>query len=102
MYYVYIIKCRRDGRRNFGDIVYYTGFTNNPKKRLYEHQIGIKSKWMKRYKINAQCIVYIESFLTPEQAMKREQQIKRLGKKAKKRLITEYEEMSSLQQHKNQ
>jgi len=44
--YVYIIKAMRTGKNNFKKTVYYTGMTNDPKRRFREHCNKIKSNWM--------------------------------------------------------
>ena len=88
--YVYIILCRRTGQKNFGDYVYYAGLTSDPKRRLYEHCNGIKSNWMKRYKIHPKYFVYIEQVKNYREAIKREKQIKRLSRRQKQQLINEY------------
>lgn len=77
-------------KNSLGNIVYYTGFTNNPKRRLEEHKSGIKSNFMRLNKIMARAIVYLETFDSVEEALKREQQIKRLPRLDKIKLIQEY------------
>ena len=44
--YVYIIKAMRTGKNNFKKTGYYTGMTNDPKRRFREHCNKIKSNWM--------------------------------------------------------
>jgi len=73
-----------------GKIVYYTGMTNNPKRRFREHCNGIKSNWMKRNKIIPRRIVYLEMCDSYQKAIDREQQIKNKPLADKIRLIKEY------------
>ena len=66
MYYVYIIKSEE------GFI--YTGQTDNPQRRLFEHNNHSLSRWTK--KGNNWKIVHLEEFLTRAEAMKREKWLK--------------------------
>ena len=80
MFHVYIIQSEKTNR-------YYTGFTDNPERRLHEHNSGEnpstrnKGPWK---------LVYHESFETRSEAMKRECEIK--SKKSSKSIqrIIEY------------
>lgn len=76
----YIVRC--------ADGTYYTGWTNNPVKRLADHNRGAGAKYTKpRRPVE---LVYLERFETKEQAMSREAGIKRLSRKEKEALIQEY------------
>ena len=68
MNYVYILRC--------GDGSLYTGWTNDLQKRLLAHQTGDGAKYTKSHP--AARIVYAESHLTKQEAMRREWQIKQL------------------------
>ena len=78
MWHVYILKSEKHGH-------YYTGYTEDLKKRLKQHNDG-KTKSLK-----AQLpvrIVHVEDFLSKQEAYKRERQIKNYkGGEAFKRLI---------------
>jgi len=97
-YYVYILKAekyyynRKFKEFVYDKIIYYTGMTDDPKRRLSEHRSGIRSKYM-RQKINPLYICYIESFNNPYKAHQRELQIKRMQLDKKLNLIKEYNEL---------
>ena len=74
----------------FDKIVYYTGLTDNPKRRLREHKSGFKSRWMMEHNIRPLHICYIECFDCPYKARDRELQIKKLSLKNKLILINNY------------
>ena len=79
MYYVYLLKSKRNGE-------YYIGSTDNLKRRFYQHNKGL-NKSTKRY-LPWQ-LVYYEAFPAKVLAEKREQKLKRYGKglvELKKRL----------------
>lgn len=74
---VYILKC--------SDGSFYTGITNNIKKRLEMHISGNGSKYLRgRLPIK---LIYKESFANRSQASKREIEIKKLNKKEKQLII---------------
>ncbi|HNQ63107.1 MAG TPA: GIY-YIG nuclease family protein [Syntrophorhabdaceae bacterium] len=77
-FYVYILEC--------SDKTLYTGYTNDIKKRLYEHNNTSNGA---RYTSGRRPLklVYIESYSTQSDAMKREAQIKKLSR-ANKLLLT--------------
>jgi putative endonuclease len=52
----------------------YTGVTSNLEQRVYEHRLGIGSKFTSRYKIDR--LVHFESFSDIRDAIAREKQIK--------------------------
>lgn len=80
--YTYILKCN-DGS-------FYTGWTNNMEKRLEMHNQGKGAKYTRgRRPVE---LVYLEEFLTKEEAMKREAAIKKLKRKEKLLLIERYQQ----------
>lgn len=66
MWYVYILIC--------SDNSFYTGSTNNLKKRFLEHQKGKGGKYTRSHKPVK--LIYTEEFATKSQALKREIEIK--------------------------
>ena len=76
-YYVYILEC--------GDGTFYTGQTNDLHRRLVEHQKGHGARYtMKRKPVR---LVHAEKYPTRGFAMRREKEIKNLGRKGRERLI---------------
>jgi putative endonuclease len=73
--YIYILT-------NKNRTVLYTGVTSNLANRLYEHQNG-SYKTSFTYKYNVKELVYYEEFLSIEEAIFREKQIK-AGSRQKK------------------
>ena len=67
MYYTYLLK-RVDAN------VYYLGSTNDLKRRLKEHNIGISCQTTKGYQWK---VIYYEAYETLKQAREREIQLKR-------------------------
>ena len=63
----------------------YIGFTNDIKKRAYQHKAELVEGFTKRYKVDE--LVYIESFHDVNSAIAREKQIKHWGRKKKLVLI---------------
>ena len=61
--------------------VLYTGITNNLIRRVHEHKNGLFKGFTKKY--NADKVVYFEVFDDPENAIRREKQIK-AGSRQKK------------------
>ena len=90
-YFVYIIDAVRTSRKNLNCKVYYTGFTDNPHRRLIEHRKHIKSNFMTHWKILPRGIVYLEEVDGYFNALKREKEIKRLPLKKKIELINIYQ-----------
>ena len=77
MNYTYIVKC--------SDNTFYTGWTNDLKKRIDMHNSGKGAKYTKaRLPVE---LVYYEAFDTKEEAMSREWHIKRLSRSEKQKLI---------------
>lgn len=83
MNYVYILKCRDDSL--------YTGWTNNLPKRIQAHNKGKGAKYTKaRLPVE---LVYYEEFEDKIVAMKREYGIKRLTRKEKLSLISNFQKI---------
>ncbi|MDR9757664.1 MAG: GIY-YIG nuclease family protein [Thermacetogeniaceae bacterium] len=77
IYYVYILRC--------GDGSFYTGWTNDLKKRLTAHQEGRGAKYTRgRGPLQ---LVYTEEFDNKSEAIKREYHIKKMSRKEKETLI---------------
>ncbi|MEK7502793.1 MAG: GIY-YIG nuclease family protein [Patescibacteria group bacterium] len=66
-YYVYILT-------NKTNKVLYTGITNNPLRRTYEHKSGVIEGFTKKYRLKK--LVYLESFDNPNDAIAAEKRIK--------------------------
>ena len=77
-YYVYIIS-------NKYHTVYYTGFTNNLVRRVYEHKKKYVEGFTKKYRIDK--LLYFEIIDNPEEAILREKQIKDYRREKKLKLI---------------
>ena len=75
--YTYILLCK-DGS-------YYTGWTNDIKKRLMMHRSGQGAKYTKGR--GPLTLVHLEVFDTQSEAMRREAYIKKLSKKDKLAII---------------
>jgi putative endonuclease len=78
-FYIYIIT-------NKWNSVLYTGMTNNLKKRIDQHKLGITEGFTKKYNVNK--LVYFEVFGDAISAIKREKQIKAGPRRRKEQLIT--------------
>lgn len=77
--YTYIIKC--------ADGTYYTGWTNDIRKRLAAHNSGKGAKYTHaRTPVE---LVHLEVFETKQEAMSREVAIKKLSRKQKEALIAQ-------------
>ena len=83
-HFIYILKCQRNGETSF-----YTGMTNNPKRRYSEHK-RCRCKYTKRFGGNV-IIVYIERLEHRDKkvvgsiAWHREKQVKRWSTDRKKK-----------------
>lgn len=77
MNYTYIVKC--------SDASLYTGWTTNLDRRMGEHNSGRGAKYT-RSRVPVE-LVYYESFLTKQEAMRREWEIKQLSRREKLQLI---------------
>ncbi len=74
--FCYIVEC--------ADGTYYTGWAVDPEKRVKVHNSGRGAKYTKtRLPVR---LVYVEEQTDRRSAMKREIQIKRLGREGKKKL----------------
>lgn len=76
-YYVYILRC--------GDDSYYTGWTNDLKKRILAHQSGKGARYTKAHQ--PVMLIYYETLSDKVLAMKREYEIKQLSRKEKEALF---------------
>lgn len=75
--YTYIVEC--------SDGTFYTGWTNNIEKRIKTHNAKKGGKYTRtRTPVK---LVYVESFPTKQEAMRREVQIKRMSRQEKEELI---------------
>lgn len=82
MHYIYILCCKDD--------TYYTGYTNDVKKRVQAHNEGKGAKYTKgRGPVK---LVYYEEYEDKKTAMKREWEIKQLSRKEKEKLIKQQTE----------
>ncbi len=79
-FYTYIIETTNSK----GGIKYYTGSTNNLKKRVKLHKAGKGAKFCKGKKCR---LLYYVTFNTRGEAMKRENKIKKMSPKKKRELI---------------
>lgn len=80
-YFVYILRCADD--------TLYTGWTNDPEKRLEAHNSGHGAKYTRsRTPVE---MVYCEELESKGEALSRELAIKKLKRSAKLLLISEYE-----------
>jgi len=77
--YVYILKC--------SDCTYYTGITNNPERRLLQHNKGLK-KDTYTYNRRPVELVYCELFTNFNLAIEWETRIKKWSVKKKEALIS--------------
>ncbi len=66
-YYVYIMT-------NQYNTVLYTGVTNDLKRRVYQHKVGLGGRFTSKYRVTK--LVYYEVFDSPLDAIRREKQIK--------------------------
>lgn len=73
MNYTYILRC--------ADGTLYTGWTNDLNKRIELHNAGRGAKYTRSRRPVS--LFYYESFVTREEAMRRECAIKRLSRKQK-------------------
>ncbi|MDR3243758.1 MAG: GIY-YIG nuclease family protein [Elusimicrobiota bacterium] len=79
MNYTYILQCSDD--------TYYTGWTNDLKKRLKAHNSGKGGKYTRsRYPVE---LVYFEKHTSKQKAQSREFIIKRLSRQEKEQLIAD-------------
>ena len=79
-YYVYILASRKHG-------TLYVGVTNDLRARLELHRSGKGSEFIRKYGVTR--LVYIEEYSSPEEAIRREKQLKNWRRDWKIRLIEE-------------
>ena len=79
-YYVYILASRKHG-------TLYIGVTNNLRVRLELHRSGKGSEFVRKYGVTR--LVYVEEYSSPEEAIRREKQLKNRHRDWKIRLIEE-------------
>lgn len=80
-YYTYILRCN--------DGTLYTGYTDDPKKRMAAHNAGTASKYTRgRLPV---AFAYIASYATRSEAMSCEAKIKQLSRKQKLLLIEQWD-----------
>lgn len=92
-YFVYILKCADDS--------FYTGVTNNPERRLHEHQEGI-DPYCYTAKRRPLSLEFVQEFPEILQAIAFEKQVKGWSKKKKLALISgDWRRVSDLAQCKN-
>ena len=77
-YYVYILSNKKNG-------VLYIGFTDDIKRRIFEHKSKIFKGFTSKYYVNK--LVYYETTLTVEEAQIREKRIKKWNRMWKINLI---------------
>jgi len=75
--YAYLLEC--------GDGTLYCGWTNDPERRLQAHNAGTGSRYTRARRPVR--MVYLESFDTRREAMRREARIKRMTRAQKLALI---------------
>ena len=67
MFYVYVLQSRKDQKM-------YTGYTNNLKRRVSEHNEGLNKATKSRVPLQ---LVYYEAYISQTDAIKREVSLKR-------------------------
>ncbi len=77
-YYVYILHC--------ADGSYYTGMTNDPERRLQEHEAGTGSAAHTHTRRPVK-LVWYDAFQSPMAAIEVEKQLKRWSRRKKEALI---------------
>jgi len=80
MYYCYILEC--------ADGTFYTGWTNDPDRRLSQHNKGIGSKYTRARRPVK--LVYLEDLPDRRTAMRRELEIKTYSHNKKEHLAVGY------------
>ena len=82
-YFIYILKC--------ADGTFYTGSTNDLKKRLHTHNNlkagALYTRWRRPVEM-----IYHEEYQSKSEAMIREYQIKKLPRKQKEKLVETVQE----------
>lgn len=80
-YFVYIVRCQEG--------TYYTGYTNNLKNRIKEHNSGRGAQYL-RGKLPVK-LVYVKEYKYYKNVLHAERNIKKLTRKQKEGLIRIYE-----------
>ena len=75
--YVYILRC--------GDGTFYTGWTNDPEKRTAAHNDGKGGRYTRSRRPVE--LIYSERVSSKNEALRREREIKKMTRAAKKKLI---------------
>jgi putative endonuclease len=78
MYYVYILASGKHG-------TLYIGVTNNVRQRLELHRSGHGSEFVKKYDVHR--LVHVEEYQSPDDAIRREKQLKKWNRGWKIQLI---------------
>ncbi|MGL4556105.1 MAG: GIY-YIG nuclease family protein [Afipia sp.] len=78
MHHVYILARGKHG-------TLYIGVTNNIRQRLELHRSGHGSEFVKKYEVHR--LVHLEEYQSPEDAIRREKQLKKWNRNWKIRLI---------------
>ena len=73
---------------NKNNSVIYIGVTNDIKRRILEHKSGINDSFTKRYNVDK--LIYLEEYSDPDQAIKREKQLKGWKRDKKIALINQF------------
>jgi len=76
-YYVYIMVSETG--------TFYTGITSSLKRRIFEHKSKVIPGFTSRYNVTK--LIYVETFKTPDGAIRREKQIKSWRREKKIELI---------------
>jgi len=79
-FYCYLLEC--------ADGTYYTGWTTNPARRVRQHNAGSGARYTRARRPVR--LAYVEEQPDRVAAMRREIQIKRMSRQAKKQLIRTY------------
>ena len=80
MYFVYFLASRRHG-------TLYIGVTNDVRQRLELHRSGKGSEFVRKYNVTR--LVRVEPYENPEEAIRREKQLKKWNRDWKIQLIEE-------------
>lgn len=78
--YTYIVQC--------SDGTFYTGWTTDLERRVSVHNSGKGARYTRARRPVA--LVYYEVYVTKQEAMRREWEIKQLTREEKKRLIADF------------
>ena len=77
-YFVYILASQRNG-------TLYIGMTNDLQRRVYEHKTGIVKGFTQKYGVSL--LIYFEEFQQVQQAIERENNLKKWKRAWKVKLI---------------